>query len=316
MDAKLKIACAANKKFAVLLCVLLKSLEINHCSKYNTIDVFIIDNNIGRKRKLKIVNSIDSSKINITFLKVSSCLKNTLDVFPNGSKFTHYYRLFLPNILPQNINRVLYLDCDMLVLKDLYGLWNTTLKQNEIIGAVQDCWLKTVDFDYSKEKQVISNWKELGFNKGDAYFNSGVLLIDLAKWRKYNVTKNVIDTIANNYRYTLYPYDDQYGLNVTLKDKWRKLNTCFNTSSTKVNIVINNVHILHFTGNKPISFDYPHNYQDLFYQYLDQTKWSNQRGKKFIKIPNRLEQVLTKNKIIFNSTNRILYKLNHYMNSW
>jgi|AOAMet1_18_M0_10_1038524.scaffolds.fasta_scaffold36941_2 hypothetical protein len=54
MDAKLKIACAANKKFAVLLCVLLKSLEINHCFKYNTLDVFIIDNNIGRKRKLKI----------------------------------------------------------------------------------------------------------------------------------------------------------------------------------------------------------------------------------------------------------------------
>ena len=316
MDTKLKIACAANKKFAVLLCVLLKSIEINHCSKYTTIDVFIIDNDIGKKRKLKILNSIDSSKITITFLKVSSRLKNTLNVFPNGSKFTHYYRLFLPNILPQNINRVLYLDCDMLVLKDLHGLWNITLKQNEIVGAVQDCWLKTVDYDYNTEKQVISNWQELGFNKGDAYFNSGVLLIDLAKWRKYNVTKNVIDTIACNYKHTLYPYDDQYGLNVTLKDKWKKLNTCFNTSTTQASIDLPNVSILHFTGNKPISFDYPHNYQDLFYQYLDQTKWSHQRGKKFVKIPNRLEQVLTKNKIIFNSTNRILYKLNHYMNSW
>ena len=49
MDTKLKIACAANKKFAVLLCVLLKSLEINHCSKYTTIDVFIIDNDIEKK---------------------------------------------------------------------------------------------------------------------------------------------------------------------------------------------------------------------------------------------------------------------------
>ena len=103
---------------------------------------------------------------------------------------------------------------------------------------------------------------------------------------------------------------------IFLKDKWKKLNTCFNTSTTQASIALPNVSILHFTGNKPISFDYPHNYQDLFYQYLDQTKWSHQRGKKFVKIPNRLEQVLTKNKMIYNITQRIYYELNHFMNSW
>lgn len=314
MISNLKIACASNKKFAVLLCALLKSIELNHCVKNKTVDVFIIDNNIGRKRKLKIVRSIDPKKVRISFLKVPLELKNNLNIFPNGSRFTHFYRLFLPEILPQDIDRVLYFDCDMLVLDDLDLLWQSKLKQYEIVAAVQDSWLRTVDFNYDSSKQAISNWQELGFNKGEAYFNSGMLLIDLVKWRRHNITQKVIGITAKHFEHVL--FYDQYGLNVILKDKWKNLSPRFNTSSTQLDINIQDVTILHFIGNKPISYDYHHNCQDLFYQYLDQTQWSKQRGKKFISLPIWLDKILNKNNSISQFVNHAMYKINHLRNNW
>ena len=80
-------------------------------------------------------------------------------------------RLFVGTVLPDTVERVLYLDCDTVVLSSLRGLWNTDLGKN-VMGAVM-------------EPTIYPSIKEqIGLKPEDAYFNSGVLFIDVKKWRE------------------------------------------------------------------------------------------------------------------------------------
>ena len=314
MNKTVKIACACNKKFAVLLATLLKSIEVNHCINGNTVEVFIIDNGIGVKRKNKIIDTVDQQKVSLRFLKIPLHLKNTLNAFPNGSKFTHYYRLFLVSILPETIERILYLDCDMLVLNSLTSLWEIQLNPNEIIGAVEDTPTKTVNSKVYHNVSVISNWQQLGFDMNDPYFNSGLLLIDLYKWRENNITQKVIDITAQYFEHVF--HYDQYGLNVILRNKWKLLNSSYNSFCIQKELDLNDIVILHFISIKPNAFDYPNGYQVLFYHYLDQTKWSKKRGLEYKKIPKLFDRVLKKHPILQNFGDNFLYKINQFIQPW
>ena len=314
MNKTVKIACACNKKFAVLLATLLKSIEINHCINGNTVEVFIIDNGIGKKRKNKIIDTVDQQKVNLRFLKIPLHLKNTLNAFPNGSKFTHYYRLFLVSILPETIERILYLDCDMLVLNSLTSLWETQLNTNEITGSVQDTITKTVSSKAYKNVSAVPNWQQLGLNMNDPYFNSGLLLIDINKWRENMISQKVIDITAQNFEHVL--YFDQYGLNVVLRNKWKLLNTRYNSFSTQKKLDLNDIVILHFISTKPTAFNYPYNYQVLFYHYLDHTKWSKKRGVEYKKMPKLFDGIIKKHPRLQSFGDNLLNYINQFIQPW
>lgn len=89
-------------------------------------------------------------------------------------------RLFVGSLLPEHVKRVLYLDCDTVVARSLKGLWDTDL-QGKVLGAVMEPTI------YETVKQ------EIGLEEGDAYVNSGVLLIDLEQWRHKKIEKKLMD---------------------------------------------------------------------------------------------------------------------------
>jgi lipopolysaccharide biosynthesis glycosyltransferase len=281
-NSKLIIACATDKKYAVLVATMLKSVELNHCNNGNTAQVFIINNNIGSKRKLNIQKSVDKKKIEITFIEVPKSLKSKLNIIPNSTHLTAYYRLFLPYILPEEIKKILYLDCDIIVLKDLTELWKTTLNTNEIVAAVQDKQAYTVDSNWGG---AIDNWKELGFLAGDKYFNSGVLLIDLKKWMEEDITNKVIKITVKNYKYV--KWLDQYGLNVALEGKWKELKHKFNSYP----LCSVDHSILHFVSTKPHLPDYKGTKQEVFFKYLDLTKWAGKRPRSFKRIKTFIDKL-------------------------
>ena len=88
-------------------------------------------------------------------------------------------RLFMGEMLPQELDRVLYLDCDTVVLQSLKRLWRTELGDC-LIGAVMEPSI------YPEVKSSI------GLGPEDAYYNSGVLLVDLAGWRKEAVQRQLL----------------------------------------------------------------------------------------------------------------------------
>ena len=89
-------------------------------------------------------------------------------------------RLFMGDMLPESVERVLYLDCDTVVLQSLKHLWKEDLEGN-IVGAVMEPTI------YQAVKESIDLGEE------DPYYNSGVLLVDLKKWREKEVQKKLLE---------------------------------------------------------------------------------------------------------------------------
>jgi lipopolysaccharide biosynthesis glycosyltransferase len=87
-------------------------------------------------------------------------------------------RLWVAEFFPADVDRVLYLDCDIVVVGDIAPLWNTDLG-----GAL----LGTVDIP-GADRGVI----HLGMRAEDGYFNAGVLLFDLKQWRETRALDTVL----------------------------------------------------------------------------------------------------------------------------
>ena len=102
--------------------------------------------------------------------------------FASRLSIATYHRLALPELLPGR-DRILYLDADMLALTDLTPLWETDL-HGCAAAVVQDYFLGT-------EKR----WERLGLPHPE-YFNAGMMLMDLDRWRKEKLAACVAEAVA------------------------------------------------------------------------------------------------------------------------
>jgi lipopolysaccharide biosynthesis glycosyltransferase len=129
-----------------------------------------------------------------------------------------WYRVFLPELLPTT-SRILYLDCDTLVVDDLSLLWDVDL-QGSYLGAVDNA------FEPGAERHAT----DLGLGSARDYFNSGVLLLNLDLMR----TENATDAILECARTRSLVWPDQDALNLVLgrrrlrlDPKWNCMNVLF-----------------------------------------------------------------------------------------
>ncbi len=131
-----------------------------------------------------------------------------------------YARLLLADLLPTELDRVIYLDCDMLVRAPIEQLYDVDL-DGQPLGAVQDSL-----------HPFIAGRRDMRQNAGifdtaDPYFNSGMLVIDLAQWREINVKAEVAVLAAKGWMSRL--YYDQDVLNLVFRNRWQKLPWRWNT---------------------------------------------------------------------------------------
>lgn len=116
-----------------------------------------------------------------------------------------YLRLQLDKLLPPEINRILYLDVDMIMTGSLRNLWETPL-ENKSLAAVRDLGLDPVGFATRYALQP------------GQYFNAGMLLLDLARIRKsggFARTIEIIETQGDKLEYS-----DQDALNLVFWNDW------------------------------------------------------------------------------------------------
>ena len=171
---------------------------------------------------------------------------------------TAYYRIFVDQLLAEYpIERVLYLDVDMVNTGALRPLYETALGQN-VIGAVAD------GGDLNRFAKM-----QLAQVASDRYFNSGMLLIDVARWRRDHVGDDVL-TYAQEHADRC-RYHDQDALNAILHGQWHQLHPRYNAQT---NIMLGQTRrftqdvlrrvrahpvLVHFCGHKkPWQADFPH----------------------------------------------------------
>ena len=113
-----------------------------------------------------------------------------------------YFRLFAANLLPADIDKILYLDGDLIVNGKLRDLYTKDITNYAISGAI-DCLYFDEDI-YSR----------LDYDKDLSYFNAGVVLINLKWWREHAVHEAFMSYLAE--KYAALRYFDQDVLNKVL----------------------------------------------------------------------------------------------------
>jgi len=140
---------------------------------------------------------------------------STVSEFAYVSKAA-YLRLLLPRLVPEHLERLLYLDSDILCVGSLRELHDLDLREN-VLGAVKDAHAGKL----SEMGGLPGLAQYPGLDPDGPYFNAGVLLIDLPSWRAEDVTGQCFEYIrrhAAEARFT-----DQDALNHTLYGKWHRL---------------------------------------------------------------------------------------------
>ena len=177
-----------------------------------------------------------------------------------------YYRLLAPRLLPASVEKVLYLDSDIIVRQSLASLWSTDIS-NRPLAAVPN---------YYDDARIA-----LGLPEGTKYFNSGVLLINVKFWREYNVAEEAISFIKNNPEKV--QYWDQDALNANLVGQWVELPSQWNWQGWDWQD-INTPNpgagpaIVHFiAGDKPWHWSNNHPYKDEYHRYRLKTPWRQYR---------------------------------------
>ena len=178
------VVCASDNNFVKLAAAMLKSIEINHKTS-RPIIVYFLDNGIlsWNRRKL----SASMKNLTVKWIKIKKNHIKTIHGFDNFSNQSPYTRLLMPYVIPNNIHKIIYLDCDLLVLNDIEELWKTKLN-NYTIGTVLDPHVQSFDCSWGG----ILNYKNLGFNPKTKYFNSGVMLVNLQKWLTEKISERTI----------------------------------------------------------------------------------------------------------------------------
>jgi len=236
-------------------------------NRTENLEFYVLNKDITEESKLLVNENLSESAVSVNFINVIQERYANLMV-SNQITIEAYFRISLADLLPLNVGRVIYLDCDIIVMGSLKPLWHIELNGFKL-AAVAEL------FNYRNV--------ELGFGKDIKYFNSGVLVIDLSVWRSEQISHQVFDYLE------MHPekikFHDQDALNAVLVNKWLELPEIYNFTisymerSRKFNKLISNYQlpvVIHFNQSfKAWHYQSRHPYKGLYYKYLKKTPFKN-----------------------------------------
>lgn len=271
-----------NDKFVPQVAAGITSVCENN-KNFKEINFYLMSMGITDSNKKKLKEYIKKYKRNIIFIEIDN-LKEYFDFEfdTNGWNPIVLARLLLDKLLPLEIDRVLYLDGDTIVKDNLMDLWNTNMNGCAIAASIEP----TID---KKRKQILDM-------NGFPYYNAGVLLVDLKKWRNDKVGEQIInyyhdhdgklfandqDAINGSQKGKIYTLSPRYNFyNIFYQYSYRFLSKLcdFDYISREVyEHAVNNPAIIHYLGEeRPWRIGNKHRYKDDYLRYLDMTPWANQ----------------------------------------
>lgn len=269
----ISIGCNIDNSYSAHAAVMLRSVIENIDNPNQRIDIYIIHKHLSEVNKtllrLSLVNYRNSKLI---FVKVSD---SAVPEF-SGRGFISsaaYYRLFLPYIL--DLDKILYLDSDLIVNTDVSRLWNTRL-DNHYLAAVK-LFDRRASVYYKRVFHIRCRDNDL--------FNTGVMLLNLKKMRRDINRWSIVNFIKSNIKKIL--SCDQDVFNVFYCLNWIRMPVRYNVDSGVYQVkgykftnytekefygAKNDPAIVHFTGSdKPWKYECNHPKKNLYYALLSRT---------------------------------------------
>lgn len=184
MKSVLNIVIAADNNYLPYAAICIKSLfETNH--EFNHIKIHLLGNNLTTESIQKFASIFENPNRDFCLYSVSDIETRLQTSVPKTIAITSYARLFICSILPKDIDKVLYVDCDIIFNNSIFNFFNTDLEDN-LVGGVLDTFMNT------RAKDLIR------IPTNEPYLNAGVLLIPLKKWREENLEQKFIQFLLEN----------------------------------------------------------------------------------------------------------------------
>lgn len=294
LTADMNIVFASNTGYVEHLAVAICSL-LDH-NRQENVHAFVVNEDIqpGTWKQLRTMTS--QYDCDLVDVKISD---RDIDGLATPHHLTRetYYRLFIPEKL--QLSKALYLDADIVVNGPIRELYDIDLDDYCLAAANTPGFVAHQDLEMSE---------------GARYFNAGVMLINLDKWRSEHIKERVIDVVQR--KPWAIQFADQCGLNSVMNGQWKEIHPKFNVESFyfKVGIghyassfppgelafAIKHPVIIHYSGSvKPWHFGYRHPYRKTYWEYLRKTpfnRWfSNDiSAAKVVKacIPKRIKEAI------------------------
>lgn len=205
----------------------------------------------------------------------------------NHISIATYYRLFITTLLPDNIDKAIYLDCDMIIRGSLEGMWKTDVSKVPLAAVYQ----------HQEWSDYNNSWERLYIPREEGYFNAGSLVLNLKYLREYNFQEKAIDYINKHFERII--SHDQDVLNAMFYDKvvmldckWNYLPLFIGKAFDKSEFPAKchyreekesksfNPVVIHFVSKpKPWNYGCDNPYTSEYFKYLALTPWKGYKVK-------------------------------------
>ena len=271
------VAMAADAGFVMPLAVALTSLALAHDP--GELAVTVLHDGIAEPDRERIGRNL-AGRFEVCWRQVATEELDGAQYMNDLSQAT-VFRLQLPELVAPSLERVIFLDADTVVCGSLRPLWEMDLA-GHLLAAVRDSGAPFAAGPHG------TDWKRLGLEPSEPYFNAGLLVIGLQAWRSAAVSSAVLEVL----REFSTPWGDQCGLNAVLHGRWKELPRRWNVQTSDaeerslawalwpddVRQALSDPAVIHYTErDKPWDPGTHHPLAGRWYEALDQTAWSGWR---------------------------------------
>ena len=252
-EKNIPIVFATDKNYFPYFLVTLESI-IQNSSAENNYDILLLHTELGKdeekiiQAQIKKLSNFSVRLIDVSDLTEKYSLNDLMTI--NHLRISAYYRLLIGEIL-SNYDKIIYLDCDLVVVHDVAELYNVDIGNN-YLSAVKDV---VITSEYILNKDFCNYIKNLGMQDIKNYFNSGVLIMNLKAIRQNNLSKKFLKVAVQNTKY----FHDQNVLNIVCEGKVHFLEKGWNIQCQR-KYSVDNFFILHYCSHKK-----PWNTKDIIY---------------------------------------------------
>ena len=310
------LLCATDDRYTMPLAAALASV-MSHLERTNggALQLVLLDGGIETENWQRLAKTLEEFGLPTLRVHANRAAVEHLKISHHISH-TAYFRLLSSRWLPAWISRVIYLDCDVIVQGDVRELWdaswqlgtNSSGERNEV-WAVPDLACPYLDpksgcshygafAPHFAALHPVRNFVELGLDPRGLYFNSGVMVLDLAAWRREDRSAELLRCLQENAAYVW--CWDQYALNVVFAKRWGALPLAWNFGAHAYDYAAAPrlqglspllpdeyqsmwaaPKLIHFTTEiKPWHYYSFHPLTETFYKYLALTPWRQWRPTK------------------------------------
>lgn len=283
-SSNIPIVFAANNDFIPVFATCLQSV-IDHSSTKNNYDIILLQSDVSDSNKNKILNMIATKKnFSIRFANADRFVSNyNLKANAHISVET-YFRFLIQDVMPE-YDKVLYLDCDIIVNADLAELYKINIDDYLLAATKDPDFLGQINGANKDTVQYINT--KLKMKNPYNYFQAGVLLLNEKKMRLEH-------TVDEWLKYASVPrkYNDQDVLNLYCENKVKYLDMSWNMitdhNNERVEKVIkfapdeiqkeyavahSNPKIIHYAGFKKPWLDPREDYAEKFWETAKRTQY-------------------------------------------